>query len=297
MQRHSNNLLTKTLTTMKRNLTPKNMSIATLTKRFNNEQKCKKYLAEQRWHGEPVCPYCGGRTVYERKDGRYSCKACKKSFSVLVGTVFQNTKLKLIKWFIAIHMVCNSKQGISSCQLAREIDVTQKTAWFILQKIKLLLRDENDNFPDVEPGIMVNLSDNINSPLIVRQLEGVRRLHPKIVKFIRPGSRIYTDDYICYQTLAESEREKYRTEDPYEMCRDGNGRAVLKQGVADGLWLQLKRMVMGVYHFISGSLFHRYVYEALFRRKTFRDTNEQRFLRVFERISTLIPYSMIRPKY
>ena len=281
---------------MKKVLKFKFTSIAALTKHFNNEQKCKKFLAEQRWHGEPVCPYCGGKTIYERKDGRYSCKACKKSFSVLVGTVFQNTKLKLLQWFIAIHLACNSKQGVSSCQLAREIGVTQKTAWFILQKIKLLLQDKDDDFPDVEAGIMVNLSDNIINPLLVRHLDGIRQLHPTIVKFIRPGSRIYTDDYICYQTLAESEREKYRTEDPYEMCRDGNGKSVLRQGVANGLWLQLKRMVMGVYHFVSGSLFHRYVYEALFRRKTFRDTNEQRFLRVFERVTTLIPYNVVRPK-
>ncbi len=103
-------------------------SITALVAQFRTEKSCREFLAEFRWHGNITCPYCGCKKVYHKKDGRYICKDCKRTFSVLVGTVFQNTKVSLLLWFIAIHLICNSKKGISSCHLARELGVTQKTA-------------------------------------------------------------------------------------------------------------------------------------------------------------------------
>lgn len=281
---------------MKRDFLSKFKTLAALTAYFKNNQKCRDFLAEQRWQGVPVCPYCGSKEVFGRKDGRYGCRCCRKAFSVLVGTVFQNTKLPLIKWFVAIYLICNSKQGISSCQLSNEIDVTQKTAWFMLQKIRLLLRDKDDGFLDRVSGDLVDLSDDPSSPLIVRRRLSPLQLHPVVLKYVTPGSRIFSDDYICYQSLSESEKEKYHTEDPHGMCRDSNGKSVVQQGVADGLWLQLKRMVMGIYHFVSSSLFHRYVYEALFRRTKCRAPNGLRFLQVMSRTGEVIPYKVVRPK-
>ena len=94
-------------------------TISGLIDYFDSDARCHEFLATARWNGKPKCPYCGCDYVYHRKDGRYACKNCKKTFTVLVGTVFQSTKLKLIKWFIAIHLLCNSKQGVTSTQLAR----------------------------------------------------------------------------------------------------------------------------------------------------------------------------------
>lgn len=271
-------------------------SLDALSKFFSNDQKCIDYLAGQRWHGHPVCPYCGCETIYHRRDGRYACKDCENTFSVLVGTVFQNTKIKLIKWFRAIYLTVNNKQGISSTQLAREIEVTQSTAWHILQKIRILLREEDDAFPDTIPGERASLGDNPQKPLIVRQLTRPLKLHPCIQRFVKPDSRIYTDNYVCYQTLAESELEKYRTEDPHGVKMGTKGESSGCQGIANGLWLQVKRMVMGIYHFVSAPFFHRYIFEALFRRRTFRDSNTRRFEKVMERVGQVVPYRQVSPK-
>ena len=120
---------------------------------FNTEDKCKAAIAQQRWgDGAAVCPYCGGTHTHLCKDGRYICKDCQNKFSVLVGTIFENTKISLRKWFMAMYLISSHKKGISSCQLARDIKVTQKTAWFILHKVRGLygLTDEIELDGEVE---------------------------------------------------------------------------------------------------------------------------------------------------
>ena len=280
---------------MKNNPLSKFRTLDALTKHFSDGQKCIDFLAEQRWHGKPVCPYCGCTTVYHRKDGRYACKDCKSTFSVFVGTIFQNTKLKLLQWFQAIYLIVNNKQGISSMQLAREIEVSQSTAWHILHKIRILLRDEEDDFPDTVHGEKVDVNNGSGRPLVIRQLTEPLKLHPKILPFVQPGSRIFTDDYICYQTLAESELEKYNVEEQHGMRQDPITETPANKGIANGLWLQVKRMVTGIYHFVSAAMFHRYVYEAMFRRRTCRCNNAQRFERAMGRVEQVIPYYVVSP--
>lgn len=263
--------------------------------RFDTEQKCLDYLVRKRWGDTPVCPYCGCKKVYKKKDGRYICSHCKKTFSVLVGTMFQSTKLPLFLWFRAIHMLVNNKQGISSCQLARELKVTQKTAWFMLQKIRVLLRDEKDTYPDKVEGVIVPAGTGQSGPPYVRVVDHPLRLHPSVERFVRPNSRIYSDLIFNYQTLYESEWEKYHSEDSpgIDPATGLNG---VPKGVTDPFWTPLKRMVMGVYHYVSAALFHRYVFEALFRRSTYRYSDEARVDKVLERIGKVVPYYVVRPK-
>ena len=104
---------------------------------FTTNDICKQTIAETRWaNGVVVCPYCGGTHCKVGKDNRYLCNDCKHKFNVTVGTIFENTKLPLRKWFMAMYLVSSHKKGVSSCQLARDIKVCQKTAWFILQKVR-----------------------------------------------------------------------------------------------------------------------------------------------------------------
>lgn len=117
-------------------------SLFALTMYFNNEDVCRNAIAETRWGvGEEqdiVCPYCGGHHCATRKDGRFRCNKCKRNFSCRVGTIFEDSNLSLVKWFIAMYLISSHKKGISSCQLARDIKVTQRTAWFILHKVRAL---------------------------------------------------------------------------------------------------------------------------------------------------------------
>lgn len=119
-------------------------SIFELTDYFCNEERCKRAIRDSRWEkGDVICPYCGGHHCVERKDGRYRCNHCKANFSVTVGTIFENTKISLRKWFIAMYLISCHKKGISSVQLATDIHVTQKTAWFILHKVRTLYKQED----------------------------------------------------------------------------------------------------------------------------------------------------------
>ena len=113
--------------------------VVSLISYYNTNEKCLQAIAATRWPNQNViCPYCGMHSCSSRKDGRYRCHSCGKNFSVLVGTIFENTKLPMIKWFIALFLNSSHKKGVSSIQLSKDIEVTQKTAWFMLAKIRAL---------------------------------------------------------------------------------------------------------------------------------------------------------------
>ena len=105
---------------------------------FNTEEKCRDHLTKMRWPNDVICPHCYG---YERINQLKSrplwwCGDCKKQFSVKVGTIFEDSRIPLQKWFRAIWLLTSHKEGISSHQLAKDIGVTQKTAWFMLDRIR-----------------------------------------------------------------------------------------------------------------------------------------------------------------
>ena len=109
---------------------------------FSDEKTCRKAVAESRWGSgrkqDVVCPYCGGHHCVGRRDGRFRCHRCGKNFSCKVGTIFEDSNLPLAKWFVAMYLISSNKKGVSSCQLARDISVTQKTAWYVLHKVRSL---------------------------------------------------------------------------------------------------------------------------------------------------------------
>ena len=111
-------------------------SVLDLLKSFPDEQSCINHLTELRWNGYVVSPFDPTSKVYVCKDNKYRCKNTGKYFNVRTATLFDNTKIELRKWFLAIYIVTSHNKGISSLQLSRDIDVTQKTAWFMLQRIR-----------------------------------------------------------------------------------------------------------------------------------------------------------------
>lgn len=118
-------------------------NLFSLTSYFTTEEICKEFLAQQRWGGDVVCPICCKHHCKQRFDGRYRCDRCKHNFSVISGTIFENTKVSLRKWFIAMYLISSHKKGVSSHQLSRDIDVSQKTAWYMLQKICTLYKQDD----------------------------------------------------------------------------------------------------------------------------------------------------------
>lgn len=120
-------------------------SIIELLEAFPNEEICIQHLEAIRWNGKVVSPFDNHSPVYKCKNNKYRCKNTGKYFNVKTGTMFDNTKIRLQKWFLAIWLITAHKKGISSLQLARDIHTTQKTAWFVLQRVRACFGIENDN--------------------------------------------------------------------------------------------------------------------------------------------------------
>lgn len=128
---------------MKANGGPKTLQQA--IQHFSDLDICQQALAEARWPDGVECPHCGGRDVaYLVNQRRWQCKAKhpKRQFSVKVGTIFEDSPIGLDKWFTAIWLIASAKNGISSYELHRSIGVTQKTAWFMLHRIRLTMQTQ-----------------------------------------------------------------------------------------------------------------------------------------------------------
>ena len=118
-----------------------------LVRYYTDEAKCRALLAQQRWGSETEsgCPHCGnfGKNYITNRGYKCRAKECGKKFTVTSGTIFESTKIKLNLWFEAIFVISAHKKGISSHQLAKDIGCTQKTAWFILHRVREMLREKN----------------------------------------------------------------------------------------------------------------------------------------------------------
>ena len=120
--------------------TPKTLQAA--IKHYSDEQVCIDAVARLRWKNGPECPACGHKEHYYLKtQKRWKCKECYKQFTVKLGTVFEDSPISLTKWLPALWMLCNCRNGISSYELARDLGVSQKAGWFMLQRLRLAMQD------------------------------------------------------------------------------------------------------------------------------------------------------------
>jgi len=108
---------------------------------FSDEQVCINTVAKLRWPDGPVCPACGHKEhYYLATQKRWKCKECYKQFSVKLGTIFEESPIPLDKWLIALWMIVNCRNGISSYEVGRTLGITQKSAWFVLHRLRFALR-------------------------------------------------------------------------------------------------------------------------------------------------------------
>ena len=119
-------------------------SILELINEFPDNQSCIDHLEVLRWNGNVVSPFDATSKVYNCKGNKYKCKETGKYFNVKTNTIFDNTKLPLQKWFLAIWLATSHKKGISSLQLGRDLKITQKSAWFMLSRIRKCFGLDNE---------------------------------------------------------------------------------------------------------------------------------------------------------
>lgn len=121
------------------------MNLIQIQKKFGTQEKCLKYLEKLRWGKTVLCPYCDSKRNIRAKSeqARHHCYNCKRSFTVFVGTIFEDTRLELPTWFLTIGLVLNSKMGISAKAISRQLGITLKTAWFTAMKIRCAMISKN----------------------------------------------------------------------------------------------------------------------------------------------------------
>ncbi|HTW45911.1 MAG TPA: IS1595 family transposase [Acidobacteriaceae bacterium] len=265
---------------------------------FSNPDNCISYLMARRWPDGVVCPMCGRRDVsYVAKRRVWQCKTRhpKSQFSIKVGTIFEDSAIGLDKWLTAMWMIANCKNGISSHEIGRSLGVTQKSAWFMLHRIRLALGhapedkmggtggpievDETVIGPNprkMHADKRAQMADDRKQKRVVvmgmleresRQIRAqivpdVRRdtLQNAILTEIEKGSTVYTDQNASYDTLAAREYIHETVNHMQEYVRD----EIHTQGI-ENFWALLKRGLRGTYVAVEPFHLDRYVTEQVFR--------------------------------
>lgn len=225
-------------------------NLLALMRQFDTEEKCVAHLASIRWPNGPVCQHClaSDKVSFIKARNVFWCGHCKKQFSVRVGTIFEESRLLLNKWFAAIWLATSHKKGISSVQLAKDIGVTQKTAWHMLSRMREAMKGMAKAFK-------VRTVDGAMIDVMVRQ---------HVVR----GSRLMTDEHGAYRVLdADYIREQV------SHSRGEYVRGAAHTNSIEGFWSIFKRGLLGIYHHASDKHLQRYLDEFAARYNT-RDNRE-----------------------
>lgn len=283
-------------------------SVLDLIKAFPDEQSCINHLELLRWNGNVISPFDAVSKVYKCKDNKYRCKNTGKYFNVRTATLFDSTKIELQKWFLAIWIVTSHKKGISSLQLAKDIDVTQKTAWFMLQRIRNCFGIENphssngslDGEVECDESFVGGKNKNRHKNKKVEGSQGrsckdktpvlgmVQRggklaakaientqtetLTHELVAAIKQSATVYTDEWLGYNDIKWIYDHSFIKHKAGEYVK---GR--VHTNTIEGFWSLLKRGIFGIYHSTSKKHLQKYVDEFVFRYNTRNSEENERF--------------------
>ena len=304
-------------------------SLPQLLDYFKDEKTCIEYYENIRWGNNPHCPHCGAEKPYKTNRG-WKCreKECHKKFTVKVGTIFENSKISFRIWFAAIFLATTSKKGVSSVQLSEQLGITQKTAWFLLHRIREMLKDKSprmlgeNNMVEADEAYIGGRElnkhyikrrsqndgnkTNEGKPykakkvvvgLIERDGKVVLKHVPKadgenMVAFIRnhvpKGSTVYTDESRVYRKL-----KKTYTHDSVKHALniyvDGN----VHTNTIENFWSVLKRGLYGIYHQVSDKHLSRYLDEFAARYNNRTLSSNEKFDKFLADSESVLTYDIL----
>lgn len=283
-------------------------SLSQLIKEFPTEKSCRLYHEQKRWKYGVCCPHCGSAKIYKlkpsTKGNNYKCadKHCFMRFNVLTGTIFENTKISMLDWFKAIYLITSHKKGISSYQLGRDIGITQKSAWFILHRIRETMKDKApqllNNVVEIDEtfvgGKIPNMhkhkrkqfegKDNKQPVLGMLERQGKIKVVPidstsnenldkNINTSVHPDATIYTDSFNGYKHL----KENFAHHDSTNHSAGEFVKGQVHTNSIEGFFSIMKRGIYGIYHHTSKKHLDSYCNEFAFRYNTRKGTQTERF--------------------
>ncbi len=270
------------------------MSLIHVYKRFPDHESCIEHLEDLRWHDNPCCPKCGsvkvGRKVDGDRIGRWNCHDCHRSFNVLSGTIFQKTKIDLQKWFLATALILNAKKSVSSHQLARDLELTQPTAWRMAMQVRRAMASDDgllqgiveadeayvggkprksNKRDDDEPrprgrgtkklpiiGAVERGGRVVAEPALKVSAEALRSF---LLRNVDPASLLITDEYRGYNAMRGDMR--HATINHAERYADGETHT----NTIEGFWALVKRAWYGTHHHYSRKHAWAYIAEACYK--------------------------------
>lgn len=288
-------------------------SILDLLKAFPDEQSCINHLEKLRWNGNVISPFDETSKVYKCAGNKYKCKNTGKYFNVRTNTIFDNTKIPLQKWFLALYVFSSHKKGISSHQLAKDITVTQKTAWFLLHRLRYAFdhpnfkaalgnqveidetyvggKYKNKHNSKKKEGTQGRSTIDKTPVLGMRERDGFvvakvvpdtkqATVEPIIENTVKSGSFVFTDEWHAYNNLAKKFNHKRVNHGAKEYVNE-----MAHTNGIENFWSHLKRGIDGIYHWVSREHLQAYVDEFTLRFNTRKFDTQGRFNLVLAAVS------------
>lgn len=310
-------------------MVPEFKSIADLLQAFPDEAACYAHLETIRWNGTVVSPFDAESKVYvcatrPGQPNRYKCKNTGQYFNVKNGTIFEDTKIPLQKWFMALYILSSHKKGISSHQLAKDISITQKSAWFVLHRLRYAF--DHPNYKAAMEGTvevdetyiggaegnkhadkktegnqgrstktkkpvlgMIERGGNVSAQVVDDTTKATvqEAIEAKVVA----GSTVMTDEYLSYRGLNKTYSHQIVQHSAKQYV---NGMA--HTNTMEGFWSLLKRGIDGIYHHVSFKHLQKYCDEFVLRYNSRKQGTSQRFYFVLANTEGRLTYKTLIAK-